>query len=146
MDADLMFVFNEGTVLSRRGDLTVLADGHLGLETANGSLHMCSLPTGTLAKQLVVEADGSVMRTVEDGATTCVGQIQVCRVARLAQLTSADGMLFRCESPVSLISSSEEPLVLRPGTLEQSNVTLAAERELHDHLLRLYKNALTTQN
>jgi flagellar basal body rod protein FlgG len=134
--------FSEGTVLptGRDLDLSIEGDGFFAVETDNGvrytrNGHFVRMSDGTLASEdgaplltrsgrhltlgpgtIRIDANGMVFAGAEPA-----GQIQVVRFAPDAGLAREGGARFR--APEGAAQETDDAKV-RPGTLEQSNVSI----------------------
>jgi flagellar basal body rod protein FlgG len=131
-----MLAFADGTVFSRRGDLHVLSDGSIGIQIGTTELPLYESPVLDDQQQnFSITASGEISITAVSGAIEKVGQVQVARIANLAQLTSDDGVIFRC--PATAAPSMVADVHFEVQALELSNVDRDDEWQELEHFRRV---------
>lgn len=118
----------EGVLYTRRGDLTIGADGVLQtrsglpvLDDGNAEILIADAQTG----QLAISNNGQITITSPNGGTVIAGQLGIVNIGDQSQLKREGNTAFSLEPGVEEIPI-ENPAVV-PETLESSNVNMIEE-------------------
>ncbi len=143
---NIMFKVEPGELLTRNGAFERLGNGLLGLRLADGTeLHLhdrIRVPDGVRDVQF---SDGEIRFITHEAAPT-TAKFTLVRVFDLSRLTSADGVLFSTQSIDDDGFEVIEAAGVRSGALEKSNVSLADESRLLEHLNEILKFSPLTAN
>lgn len=136
-DPQYMFVLSD-SLLTRRGDFTLLASGRLGLSSGADSYPVEGVEAVPAEAEFVsIEVTGAVMAKLKDGTTKSLGRIQIAQVAQPGCMTTEDGVFFHCPAAQMEIVGERAVVSLQTGFVETANVVSDAEWKTLEHFRKL---------